>query len=83
MALCGDAEGPLTFRWLEVTCIGCKPPPEAVPDLDLDQSIPCGDEECLGNAASDGTSWWCETCGATWDVDGTRGQRDARQAAET
>lgn len=28
---------------------------------------------CYREVDSDGTSWWCEGCGATWSDDGTEG----------
>lgn len=49
---------------------------DRVPDLDLDPRPFCGDSDCDGDAATDGTSWWCETCGATWDRDGRGGERE-------
>lgn len=42
----------------------------SVPDLVMTIWYPL----CDGPCATDGTSWWCEMCGATWNRDGEKGE---------
>ena len=41
---------------------------------------------CLAEVACDGTSYWCEGCGGTWDMNGTsldRPDENGRSLPET
>lgn len=49
--------------------------PVVFPDLDLDVRPWCPVCDNGQQVDTDGTSWWCEKCGVTWCMDGTKGER--------
>lgn len=45
-----------------------------VPDLEFYSDVLCTVADCDGVVSCDGDSWWCDDCGAVWDLDGASGQ---------